>query len=94
MGSNASMFADDHQVCETDNYVSNIQTKLQASAQRATSWYESNSLKGNYGIYGSMLNSRVNKLKDHKLKLKTPRPMIVSPCWELILTTLLTSQII
>ena len=28
-----------------------------------------NSLKGNYGKYGSMLMSRVNKLKDHKLKL-------------------------
>ena len=34
--------------------------------KKATSWYESNSLKGNYG---SMFISRVNKLKDYKLKL-------------------------
>ena len=45
-----------------------------------------------------MFKSRVNKLKDHKLKLnvngQTSRPMIVSPCWELILTTVLTSQVV
>ena len=69
MQSNVSMFADDHQVYEIDKNVSNIETKLQASAQKATSWYESNSLKGNYGKYGSMFISRVNKLKDYKLKL-------------------------
>lgn len=63
------MFADDHQVYEIDKNVSNIETKPQASAQKATSWYESNSLKGNYGKYGSMSISRVNKLKDCKLKL-------------------------
>ena len=39
------MFADDHQVYEIRKKVSNIQTKLQASAQKATSWY---------GKYGSM----------------------------------------
>ena len=43
MRSNVSMFADDHQVYEIDNYVSNIQTKLQASARNATSWFELNS---------------------------------------------------
>ena len=69
MQSNVSMFADDHQFNEIDKYVSTIQTTLQDSAQKATSWYESNSLKGNYGKYGSMLMSRINKLKDHKLKL-------------------------
>ena len=69
MRSNVSMFADDHQVYEIDKNVSNIETKLQASAQKATSWYESNSLKGNYGKYGSMFICRVNKLKDYKLKL-------------------------
>ena len=63
------MFAEDHHFCEIDKYVSTIQAKLQDSAQKATSWYESNSLKGNYGKYGSVLMSRVNKLKDHKLKL-------------------------
>ena len=41
----------------------------QTRRQKATSWYESNSLKGNYGKYGSMFISRVNKLKDYKLKL-------------------------
>ena len=53
------MFADDHQVYEIDNNVSNIQTKLQApaSAQKTTIWYESNSLKGNYGKYGPMFIS-------------------------------------
>ena len=69
MRSNVSMFADDHQVYEIDKNVSNIGTKLQASAQKATSWYESNSLKGNHGKYGSMFISRANKLKDYKLKL-------------------------
>ena len=69
MRSNLSMFADDHQFYDIDNYVSTIQTKLQDSALKATSWYESNSLKGNFGKYGSMLMSRVNKLKDRKLKL-------------------------
>ena len=63
------MFADDHQVYEIDNNVSNIQSKLHASAQKTAIWYESNSLKGNYGKYGSMFISRANKLKDHKLKL-------------------------
>lgn len=63
------MFADDHQFYEIDSYVSAIQTKLQDSAQKATKWYESNSLKGSYGKYGSMLMSRVNKLKDYKLRL-------------------------
>ena len=63
------MFADDHQFYEIDNYVSAIQTKLQGSALKATSWYESNSLKGNFGKYGSMLMSRVNKLKDYMLNL-------------------------
>ena len=43
MRSNVSMFVGDHQVYEIDNYVSNIQTKLQASARNATSWYELNS---------------------------------------------------
>ena len=62
-----SMFAEDHHFCEIDKFVSTIQAKLQDS--KATSWYESNSLKGNYGKYGSVLMSRVNKLKDHKLKL-------------------------
>ena len=56
MGSNVSMFADDHQVYEIDKNVSNIETKLQASAQKATK-------------YGSMFIGRVNKLKDYKLKL-------------------------
>ena len=69
MRSNVSMFADDHQVYEIDKNVSSIQTKPQASAKKATSWYESNSLKDNYGKYGSMLISSVNKLKDCKLKL-------------------------
>ena len=73
MRSNVSMFADDHQAYEIDNNVSNIQTKPQASAQKTTIWYESNSLKGNYGKYGSMFISRVNKLKDHKLKLNVNR---------------------
>ena len=40
MRSNVSTFADDHQVYEIDKNVSNIETKLQASAQKATSWYE------------------------------------------------------
>ena len=40
------MFADDHQFYEIDKYVSTIQTKLRDSAQKATIWYESNSLKG------------------------------------------------
>ena len=40
------MFADYHQVYEIDKNVDNIETKLHASAQKATSWYESNSLKG------------------------------------------------
>ena len=69
MRSNLSMFADDHQFYEIDNYVSTIQTKLQDSALKATSWYEPNSLKGNFGKYGSMLMSRVNKLKDRMLNL-------------------------
>ena len=51
MRSNVSMFADDHQVYEIDKNVSNIETKLQASAQKAMSWYESNSLKA---IMGNM----------------------------------------
>ena len=63
------MFADDHQFYDIDNYVSTIQTKLQDSALKATSWYESNPLKGNFGIYGSMLMNRINKLKNHKLTL-------------------------
>ena len=63
------MFAYDHQLYEMGSYVSTIQTKIQDSALKATSWYESNSLKGNFGKYGSMLMSRVNKLKDHNLKL-------------------------
>ena len=45
MQSNLSMFADDHEFYEIDNYVCTIQTKLQGSALKATSWYESNSLK-------------------------------------------------
>ena len=69
MRSNVSMFADNHQFYEIDNYISTIQSKLQDSALKANSWYEYNSLKGNFGKYGSMLMSRVNKLKDHKLKL-------------------------
>ena len=52
MRSNVSRFADDQQFYEIDKYVSTIETKLQDSAQKAASWYESNSLKGNYGKYG------------------------------------------
>ena len=40
------MFADDHQVYQIDKNVSNIETKLHARAQKATSSYESNSPKG------------------------------------------------
>ena len=48
-------------------YCVTVQTKN--SAQKATSWYESNSLKGNYAKHGCILMRRVNKLKDYKLKL-------------------------
>ena len=75
---NVSMFADDHQFYEIDEYISTTQTKLQDSAQNATSWYESNWLQGNYAKYGSMLVSRVIKLKDHKLKINVNGTVIKS----------------
>ena len=53
MRSNVSMFADDHQVYEIDKNISNIQTKLQASAQKAASWYESNSLNTLFTLLGN-----------------------------------------
>ena len=41
------------------NNISNIQTKLQASAKKTTIWYESNSLQGNYGKYGSTMVDKI-----------------------------------
>lgn len=44
--SNIEIYADDHQFYEIDKDINTIQTKLQDTAQEATTWYNANFLKG------------------------------------------------
>lgn len=55
ISSNISMYADDHQFYEAHKDVNVIRTKLQDCASKATRWYDSNYLKGNFKKCGTMI---------------------------------------
>ena len=59
---NLSMYADDHQLFEISDNVATINDNLNANARKASSWYESNLLKGNLSKYHTMLIN--NKQRD------------------------------
>ena len=52
---NLSMYADDNQLFEISDNVATINDNLHANARKASSWYESNLLKGNLSKYHTML---------------------------------------
>ena len=52
--SNLSMYADDHQIYETAKSLSEVQSKVEESANLASSWYKSNMLQGNHDKFFSM----------------------------------------
>ena len=52
---NLSMYADDNQLFEISDNVATINDNLNANARKASSWYESNLLKGNLSKYHTML---------------------------------------
>ena len=56
------MYADDHQLFEISDNVATINDNLNANARKASSWYESNLLKGNLSKYHTMLIN--NKQRD------------------------------
>ena len=58
------MYADDHQLFEISDNVTTINDNLNASATKASLWYESNLLKGNLSKYHTMLIS--DKQRDRK----------------------------
>ena len=58
------MYADDHQRFQIGDNVTTINEKLNASATKASLWYESNSLKGNLTTYNTMLIN--NKHRDRR----------------------------
>ncbi|KAL9960975.1 hypothetical protein ACROYT_G034486 [Oculina patagonica] len=58
------MYADDHQLFEISNNVTSINDNLNASATKASLWYESNLLKGNLSKYHTMLIN--NKQRDSR----------------------------
>ena len=66
--SKIGMCADDHQFYEINKDINTIQTKLQDTAQRATNWYDTNFLKGNFDKYGSMI-LKGGRLNDEQLEL-------------------------
>ena len=66
--SKIGMYADDHQFYEINKDINTIQTKLQDTAQRATNWYDTNFLKGNFDKYGSMI-LKGGRLIDEQLEL-------------------------
>ena len=49
------MYADDNQLFEISDNVATINDNLNANARKASSWYESNLLKGNLSKYHTML---------------------------------------
>lgn len=49
------MYADDHHFYEINKGINTIHTKLQETAQRATTWYDANFLKGNYDKNGTLV---------------------------------------
>lgn len=51
MEQNLSMYADDHQLFEISDNIATINDNLNANARKASSWYESNLLKGNLSKY-------------------------------------------
>ena len=59
---NLIMYADDHQLFEISDNITTINDNLNASATKASLWYESNLLKGNLSIYHTMLIN--NRLRD------------------------------
>ena len=59
---NLSMYADDNQLFEISDNVATINDNLNANARKASSWYESNLLKGNLSKYHTMLIN--NKQRD------------------------------
>ena len=61
---NLSMYADDHQLFEISDNVAMINNNLNASATKASLWYESNLLKGNLSKYHTMLIN--NKQRDSR----------------------------
>ena len=58
------MYADDHQLFEISDNVTTINDQLNASATKASLWYESNLLKGNFSKYHTMLIN--NKQRDRR----------------------------
>jgi hypothetical protein len=48
------MYADDHQLYETDEDLQVVEEKLAMNAEKASQWYTNNLLKENYDKYKTM----------------------------------------
>ena len=76
------MYADDHQLYYIGEDLTNVKSSLAGNAEKASSWYKVNLLKGNFFKYKTMLMHNGDKvitilslnIKGNKISLRTNYP--------------------